>query len=94
MNPHTGKIVHSIDCSVYSESDISCLGWAINFTESSKVTHQLQSLGHEVSLEEIINRNPQIKALDTVPDLPSDLAFLDVETSLPKLSPLSSGGIE
>ena len=32
--------------------------------------------------------------MDTVPDLPLDLALLDVEASLPKLSPLSSGGIE
>ena len=58
------------------------------------MTHQLQIVSGGMSLEEIINRNPQTKALDTVPDLPSDLAFLDVEASLPKLSPLSSGGIE
>ncbi len=93
-NAHTGKVVRQIDCSKYSKTQICCLGWGSNFTEASKVNDQVNKLKGELSLDDVISRNPQAKALDSVLDLPLDLAFLDVEASLPKLSPLSSGGIE
>ncbi len=93
-NAYTGKVVHQIDCSTYSETEICCLGWSINFTEASQVNDRVNKLKGELTIDDVISRNPQAKALDAVPDLPLDLAFLDVEASLPKLSPLSSGGIE
>lgn len=93
-NAHTGKAVHQIDCSKYSNSPLCCLGWGINFTDSSKVSMQVNKLKNELTLDDIISQNPQTKAVDAVPDLPLDLAFLDVEVSLPKLSTLSSSGIE
>lgn len=70
------------------------MGWGINFTESEKVSRHVTKLVDNLNLDDIISRNPQINAADTVPDLPLDLAFLDIEASLPKLSPLSFGGIE
>ena len=79
---------------MYSTAQISCLGWGIHFAETKNLSEQIRDLKGEISLDDIISRNPQIKAMDTVPDLPLDLAFLDVEVSLPKLSPLSSGGLE
>ena len=93
-NIHTGKVVHNIDCSQYSRSRVSCLGWGINFTESTKVNEQLNKLTDSLTLDDIISRNPQIKSTDNVSDLPMDLAFLDLESLLPKLSPLAPGGIE
>lgn len=83
-----------MDCSPYSKSQICCLGWGINFTESSKVSDQIRKLKGEVTLDDIIARNPAANAMDEVLDLPLDLASLDIEALLPKLSPLSSGGIE
>ena len=91
---HTGKIIHYIDCSAYSKSRICCLGWGVNFTDTKRMTEQIKDLEGEITLDDIISRNPQIKAIDAIPDLPMDLAFLDIETSLPKLSPLSSAGIQ
>ena len=91
---HTGKVVHHIDCSAYSKSQISCLGWGINFTDSHKVSVHISNLNGKLSLDDLTSQNHQTKAIEIAPDLPLDLAFLDVEASLPKLSPLSSGGIE
>ncbi|KAK3168298.1 hypothetical protein OEA41_004745 [Lepraria neglecta] len=93
-NAQTCKVVHQIDCSAYSKSPICCLGWGANFTDSNKVSQQINKLKGELSLDDVISHNPQTKAIDSVPDLPLDLAFLDVEASLPKLSVLSSGGID
>ena len=93
-NARTGKVVHQVDCSAYSKSPICCLGWGVNFADSIKVSQQINKLKGELSLDDVISQHPQAKAVDSVPDLPLDLAFLDVEASLPKLSVLSSGGIE
>ena len=93
-NAHTGKVVHQIDCSVYSKSQICCLGWGINFTDGNKPDLELDKVKQVVMLDDETNQNSQVKSMDTVLDLPLDLALLDVEASLPKLSPLSSGGIE
>lgn len=93
-NAHTGKVVHQIDCSTYSKARICCLGWGINFTEGPKVQDQVNKSMGEMTLDDLISRNPQAKVPDAVTDLPLDLTFLDVEASFPKLSPLSSGGIE
>lgn len=93
-NAHTGKVVHQIDCSTYSKAQICCLGWGINFTEGSKINNEVNKSTSDITLDDLISRNPQAKVPDIVPYLPLDLTFLDVETSLPKLSPLSSGGIE
>lgn len=87
-------MIHQIDCSAYSKSQICCLGWGINFTDSHKVSLELDKFKNEVTLDDMISQNPRVKSMDVMPDLPLDLALLDVEASLPKLSPLSSGGIE
>lgn len=93
-NAQTGKITHQSDCSAYSKSRICCLGWGVNFTDSNKVKSHINELKGELTLDDVISHNPQARAMDSAPDLPLDLAFLDVEAALPKLSILSSGGIE
>ena len=87
-------MVHQIDCSAYSKSQICCLGWGINLTDGNKIGLELHKFKDKVALEDTISQNSRVKSMDTVSDLPLDLALLDVEASLPKLSPLSSGGIE
>lgn len=93
-NSHTGKMVHQIDCSGYSRSQICCLGWGIAFTDSTALKLRFKNRNDQLNLDDMISQNLKIKALDSVPDLPLDLALLDVEGSLPKLSPLPSGDIE
>ena len=93
-NAHTGKVAHQIDCSVYSRSQICCLGWGISFTDGNKVGSELDKYKDKVTLDDMICQNSRVKSMDIVPDLPLDLALLDVEACLPKLSPLSSVGIE
>ena len=93
-NAHTGKVVHQIDCSAYSKSQICCLGWGINLTDGNKIGLELHKSKDKVALEDTISQDSRVKSMDTVSNLPLDLALLDVEASLPKLSPLSSGGIE
>lgn len=93
-NAHTGKMVHQIDCSAYSRSQICCLGWGISFTDGNKVGLELDKFKDKVTLDDVISQNPRVNSMDLVPDLPLNLALLDVEACLPKLSPLSPGGIE
>ena len=93
-NAHTGKQVYLIDCSKYSKSQISCLGWGVTFTDSLSLSQRLHNSEDGITIEEVISRNPSIGSIEDPPNLPLDLAFLDVEGSLPKLSPLSTGGIE
>lgn len=93
-NAHTGKVVHQIDCSAYSKSQICCLGWGINFTDGNNIGLEPHESKDKLALEDTISQDSRVKSMDTVSNLPLDLALLDVEASLPKLSPLSSGGIE
>lgn len=93
-NAHTGKMVHRIDCSAYSRFQICCLGWGISFTDGNKVGLELDKFKDKVTLDDVISQNPRVKSMHIVPDLPLDLALLDVEACLPKLNPLSPGGIE
>lgn len=47
-----------------------------------------------MTLDDILSQTVQAYASDDVPDLPRDLASLDIEAALPKLAALSSGGKE
>ena len=93
-NAHTGKVVHYIDCASHSKSQICCLGWSINSTRYQEIELSIRNLGPDTSLDEIFNRGNLGLGHDEPPDLPLDLAFLDVEAMLPKLSTLAPGGAE
>ena len=80
-NAHTGKVIHQINYASHSDSQICCLGWSINSTGTRDFYWPDGGSGPDVSATP-----------DEPVDLPSDLAFLDVETVLPKLSSLALGG--
>ena len=86
--------MHQIDCSSHSASQICCLGWGIHFTDSPALRNQLDKSGTEKTLDDMWVEGTQSSILDSLSDLPLDLAFLDVEGTLPKLSTLAIGGIE
>ena len=58
------------------------------------MTLPTRDLGPDISLENLLSQGKRNNATDEPLDLPSDLAFLDVEAMLPKLSSLASGGAE
>ncbi len=90
---HTGKVVHQIDCTTRSASPICCLGWGINITGDYKIKHERRRVGPEASLDDLLSQGVKHES-DTLPDLPRDLAFLDVDALLPRLSSLALGGLE
>lgn len=86
--------MHQIDCSSHSDSQICCLGWGVNFSDILAVRTQVEKLGSEVLLDDLLNQRINGDESKILADLPRDLAFLDVEGTLPKLSSLSPGGKE
>lgn len=92
-NAHTGKVVHQLDCTTRSASPICCLGWGINVTGDYKINHERHEVGPEASSDDLLGQAVKRES-DTLPNLPRDLAFLDVEALLPRLSSLALGGVE
>lgn len=86
--------MHQIDCSAHSGSQICCLGWGVNFADIIGARTQAEKVGGEVNLDDLLSQTANGNGSQISPDLPRDLAFLDVERTLPRLSSLSSGGKE
>ncbi len=86
-NSHTGKLFYQIDCSTRSNSQICSIGWGVSFVD-------LQRKYTEQTLDDLLSQRMQLDPSDAPPNLPKDLAFLDIEEVLPRLSSLSSGGKE
>ncbi|KAL9035554.1 MAG: hypothetical protein Q9214_006526 [Letrouitia sp. 1 TL-2023] len=89
----TGKMMYQLDCSAHSTAQICCLGWGYNFLDVDAVKVNIHKLRGVSNLEDVTNLGSQAKPSD-FPDLPTDLAFLDVENMMPKLSTLPAGGQE
>ncbi|KAI9791458.1 MAG: hypothetical protein M1835_000314 [Candelina submexicana] len=92
ISVETGKICHSLDCAISKQGQITCLGWGVNFTDSAAVQSRIEQSRSSISLDDILGRVSHDLTQDTVPDLPRDLALLDVDEMLPKLSVLPSAG--
>ena len=93
-NAHTGKVIYQVKYATHPDSQICYVGWSINSTNDQVLDRPFNGLGPDMSLDDLLKRgNPSINDKEP-PDLPSDLAFLEVEAMLPKLSPLSTGGSE
>lgn len=84
---HTGKLFYQLDCSSRSSSQICSIGWGVNCVD-------LQGHAAEKTVDDLLSQRTQLDQSDSPPNLPKDLAFLDVEEVLPRLSSLSSGGKE
>ena len=86
--------MHQMDCAAHTQSLFSCLGWGVNFTDSTAVRRRVESSGEVLELDDLLRNGHNAKASCEPPDLPLELAFLDVESCLPKLSTLESLGSE
>src|SRR5690554_2140468 len=86
LGAESNKTVHQIVVSEEEDVGVTCIAWS-SYSSGS------------ISLEDIISKAEGLckdsgaKEKDVEPlDLPRDLASIDIESSLPKLSILPSGG--
>ncbi|KAI9831026.1 MAG: hypothetical protein M1819_005264 [Sarea resinae] len=91
ISADTGKIVHHLGGSASSDSNITCLGWGLNFTDGKTIQTTLGGSANGLSLDDVLIQVAYAHAPKAELDLPRDLALLDIEGALPKLSVLPSG---
>lgn len=107
LSAYSGKTVHHYPAYQKPSEDISspdqppapkvtCLGWGINFTDSKAVQKNLQDSAGQISVDDLLKPGvrPSKAAALLKADLPRELALLDIESSLPKLSILPATGAE
>lgn len=83
VGAESNKTVHQISTSDQT-MEITCLGWASNSTVPP---------GAEDSWKQsIANAKAETSWDSSLLDLPLDLAFIDIESCMPKLSVLPAGG--
>jgi anaphase-promoting complex subunit 4 len=89
VGAESSKNVHQIAIGPHGATGITCLGWASNFISkrSTGVGHFKDGSSWQNVFEETIDGNGDRDTLD----LPRDLALIDIESSLPKLSILPAG---
>lgn len=104
INTDSSKIIHQIDVGpggsaktvtwgrLAQHQDVTCLGWGVNFTDSAQAKARVDTTGS--TLEELLGRASLDSTEESFSDLPRELALLDVETTVPKLSTLPSAGKE
>ncbi|KAL8806298.1 MAG: hypothetical protein Q9182_001445 [Xanthomendoza sp. 2 TL-2023] len=89
---HTGKIMYEKDHTPSSRAPICCLAWASNFTDIAAVRRRMANLPGNVAMDDSLASIDETTNPQYVPDLPIELAFLDVAGLLPKLSTLPVAG--
>ncbi|KAI9802111.1 MAG: hypothetical protein M1833_002032 [Piccolia ochrophora] len=94
ISADSGKIVHEIRAPSTDSPkiEVTLLGWAINFTNRQTVEKRLQSSDDNNDLDDILTDALTAYSSTVTLDLPRDLALLDIEDALPKLSVLLSSG--
>lgn len=72
------------------------MNWAVNFTDFKSARTYLQDANGLLTAEDLLvpDTDPVRAAMLLKADLPRELALLDVDNSLPKLSTLSGSGNE
>lgn len=72
------------------------MNWGVNFTDFKTARAYLQDSNGQLTAEDLLvpDTDPVRAAMLLKADLPRELALLDVESSLPKLSTLSGSGNE
>lgn len=107
INSYSGKTVHHYSvCPIQGDvsskgydkglAKITCLGWGVNFTDIKSAQRHLDDAAGQLTVEDLLSPNihPSKAASLLKADLPRELASLDIESSLPKLSTLPGTGGE
>ena len=73
-----------------------CVGWGVNFTDSKAAQRHLHESAGQISVDDLLSPGvyPSKAGAMLKADLPRELALLDIESSLPKLSTLPATGGE
>lgn len=76
--------------------DITSIGWCVHFTETKSAEGYLEDGKGRLSVDDLLAPETHLAKASVLlkADLPRELALLDVESSLPKLSLLPSTGSE
>lgn len=82
------KVVHQFHTE--DTSNVTCIGWAANLTR--KVGEVSTTKQKNQTWDQLLGGNIIEQDKDDILNLPRDLSQIDIETSLPKLSTLASGG--
>jgi anaphase-promoting complex subunit 4 len=74
----------------------TCVGWGVNFTDSNAAQRHLDESAGQISVDDLLAPGvyPSKASAMFKADLPRELALLDIESSLPKLSTLPATGGE
>ena len=76
-------------------ASICCVGWGVTFTDGKSYLKELKDANGRLPVDEILSPDTQSSKLTYLKaDLPRELALLDIESSLPKLSTLPATGDE
>lgn len=105
INSYSGKTVHHYSVCLQGDTEaiadkrsatITCLGWGVNFTDTKSAQRHLEDAAGQLTVEDLLspNTHPSKAASLLKADLPRELASLDIESSLPKLSTLPGTGGE
>ena len=90
VGAESSKNIHQISIGAQQSASITCLSWVSNLTGRKTVGNVTAKDGSSWRdiLEGRINEQEDRSSLD----LPRDLSLIDIESSMPKLSTLPSGG--
>ncbi|OJK04513.1 hypothetical protein ASPACDRAFT_109174 [Aspergillus aculeatus ATCC 16872] len=101
ISAYSGKTVHHYPAYPQAEGDAArqavkatCIGWGVNFTDTKVAQRHLHDAAGQLTVEDLLSpdTHPSRAAALLKADLPRELALLDVESSLPKLSTLPATG--
>ncbi|KAI0901529.1 anaphase-promoting complex, cyclosome, subunit 4-domain-containing protein [Annulohypoxylon nitens] len=89
MGLETNKAVHQMPICEAGKSRITCIGWGRN---NSGKRPDSASTASSLPVEDVLSTGLFPSGKKPIVDLPRELTFLEVETALPKLSPLPASG--
>ncbi|KAF7117392.1 hypothetical protein CNMCM5793_006294 [Aspergillus hiratsukae] len=98
ISSYSGKTVHHYPAAqpgAHAQPvSITCLGWGVNFTDSKAAQRHLREAAGQLTVSDLLapDTQPSKAAALLKADLPRELALLDIESSLPKLSTLPATG--
>lgn len=90
VGAESSKNVHQIAVGAQDSTSITCLGWVSNSTGKRRAGSEMVKDGSSWRdvLEGRLNEPEDRGSLD----LPRDISLIDIESSMPKLSALPTGG--
>jgi anaphase-promoting complex subunit 4 len=89
MGLETNKAVHQVPVCEAGKAKITCIGWSRNCVGRRPGAAKSSSI---LTWEHLASKGIDASDKNFVSDLPRELTFLEVETSLPKISPLPASG--